>query len=97
MNKLVIIGLLCVLAVFSCKKEEPKPPVVKTRVLRISSMQINDQVWSDNAVIYNVSVDIKPVIKITFNDTIDVGKFVASKISFSGEIGQNLPFPKELM
>ena len=86
MNKIVVIGFLCVLAMFSCKKEEPKPPVVKTRVLRIISVQINDQTWADNSVIYNVSVVGKPVIKITFNDTIDVSKFVASKASFSGEI-----------
>lgn len=94
MNKLVIIGLLCVLAVFSCKKDEPQPPVVKTRVLRISSVQINDQTWPDNSVINNVRVDIKPVIKITFNDTIDVSKFAPSKVSFSGEIGQNFTVSK---
>lgn len=89
MNKLVNIGLLCVLAVFSCKKDEPQPPDVKTRILRISSVQINGQTWSDNSVINNVRADIKPVIKIIFNDMIDVSKFVSSKVSFSGEIGQN--------
>ncbi len=94
MNKIVVIGFLCVLAMFSCKKEEPKPPVVKTRVLRIISVQINDQTWADNSVIYNVSVVGKPVIKITFNDTIDVSKFVASKASFSGDIGQNFTVSK---
>ena len=94
MNKLVIIGLLCVLAVFSCKKDEPQPPVVKTRVLRISSVQINDQAWPDNSVINHVRVDIKPVIKIIFNDTIEVSKFVSSKVSFSGEIGQNFTVSK---
>ena len=89
MNKAVIIGLLCVIAVFSCKKDEPQPPDVKTRVLRISSVQINDQTLPDNSVINNVSVNIKPVIKITFNDTIDVSKFNSSRVTLSGEIGQN--------
>jgi len=45
-------------------------------------------------VLYNVSLATKPVVKIVFDDSINVSKFISSKVTFSGEIGSNFTAAK---
>jgi len=72
----------------SCKGgDPPKPPEVV--VLSIESVQVNEQAWLNNSMLYNVSIAQKPIIKITFNNPIDISKFNSSLISFSAVIGTN--------
>lgn len=89
MKKVIILLSFGLIILASCKVEEPvvKNPII--RGLRISVAYINEYIWPDNSMLYNVSVATKPVVKIVFDDSINITKFAPSKFTFSGELGNN--------
>lgn len=94
MKKVILILSFGLLVLSTCKVDEPTTKNPAIRILRISSVQINNFVLLNNAEVYNVSLAMKPVVKIIFNDSIDVTKFSASKVVISGEIGSNFTASK---
>ncbi|MDR3652907.1 MAG: glucoamylase family protein [Paludibacter sp.] len=89
MKKIIIFLFLGLLVWTSCKVEEPTPKNPVLRTLRIQSVQINDYNWVSNTELYNISLATKPIVKIVFDDSINVSKFLTSKVTFSGDIGAN--------
>jgi len=94
MKKIILFLSLALLVLTACKADEPASKNPVTRTLRISSVQLNNLVWANNSTLYNVSIASKPVLKIIFNDSINVAKFSPTKVSFSGGIGQNFTAAK---
>lgn len=78
----------------ACKGNDPILQNGPTRILQISTVQINNSVLTANSVVYNISVAVKPVLKIVFNDTIDITKFISSQVTFNGDIGTNFTATK---
>jgi len=89
MKKVILYLSFGLFILASCKVDEPIVKNPTTRSIRISSAYINEYIWVDNSVLYNVSLATKPVVKIVFDDSINVSKFISSKVTFSSEIGSN--------
>jgi len=88
--KKIIFFLSFGLFIFTaCKGDEPTSQNTSTRILEINSVQINNSVMIANSVVYSISLAVKPVIKIVFNDTIDITKFISSRVTINGDIGTN--------
>ena len=94
MKKVILFLSFGLFILASCKVDEPIVKNPTTRSIRISSAYINEYIWADNSVLYNVSLATKPVVKIVFDDSINVSKFISSKVTFSGEIGSNFTAAK---
>lgn len=94
MKKVILFLSFGLFILASCKVDEPIVKNPTTRGIRISSVYINEYIWVDNSVLYNVSLATKPVVKIVFDDSINVSKFISSKVTFSGEIGSNFTAAK---
>ncbi len=94
LEKVIFFLFFGLIILSSCKVDEPIVKNPTTRSIRISAAYINEYMWADNSVIYNVSLATKPVVKIVFDDSIDVSKLISSKVSFSGEIGNNFTAAK---
>jgi len=94
MKKVILFLSFGLFSLASCKVDEPIVKNPTTRSIRISSAYINEYIWADNSVLYNVSLATKPVVKIVFDDSINVSKFISSKVTFSGEIGSNFTAAK---
>jgi len=94
MKKVILFLSFGLFILASCKVDEPIVKNPTTRSIRISSAYINEYIWADNSVLYNVSLATKPVVKIVFDDSINVSKFISSKVTFSGEIGNNFTVAK---
>ena len=94
MKKVILFLSFGLFILASCKVDEPivKNPTIRS--IRISSAYINEYIWADNSVLYNVSLATKPVVKIVFDDSITISKFISSKVTFSGEIGSNFTAAK---
>jgi len=94
MNQKFFLLFACLFILTACKVDEPIVKNPTTRSIRISSAYINEYIWADNSVLYNVSLATKPVVKIVFDDSITISKFISSKVTFSGEIGSNFTAAK---
>jgi hypothetical protein len=94
MKKVILFLSLGLLILTACKVDEPIPKVPVIPTLRITAVQLNNYIWTNNAVLYNVSLATKPVVKIVFDDSINVTKFSPSKVTFSSEIGSNFTATK---
>jgi len=94
MKKVILFLSFGLFILASCKVDEPIVKNPTTRSIRISSAYINEYIWADNSVLYNVSLATKPVVKIVFDDSITISKFISSKVTFSGEIGSNFTAAK---
>lgn len=94
MKKVILFLAFSLLVFTTCKVNEPTIKNPSIRILRISSVEINNSVLLNNAEVYSISIAIKPVVKIIFNDSIDITKFLSSKVVISGEIGSNFTVSK---
>jgi hypothetical protein len=94
MKKVILFLSFGLFILASCKVDESIVKNPTTRSIRISSAYINEYIWADNSVLYNISLATKPVVKIVFDDSINVSKFISSKVTFSGEIGSNFTAAK---
>ena len=89
MKKVIIFLSICLLLFTACKTDEPGTAATASRTLQITSVQINNLLLTNNSEVYGVSLATAPVVKIVFNDSVNLSKFVPSKVTFSGEIGTN--------
>lgn len=94
MKKVILFLSFGLFILASCKVDEPIVKNPTTRSIRISAAYLNEYIWADNSVLYNVSLATKPVVKIVFDDSINVSKLISSKVTFSGEIGNNFTAAK---
>jgi len=89
MHKLICLIIINILFLTACKVEGPAPIIPKASVLRIINVQINYQDWVNNTVVKGISATVRPTVIIKFNDSIDVGKFIYSKVAFNNDIEGN--------
>ncbi len=85
----LLLNLFFTLLLVSCGGKTPDVEPPKPSVLNITGVTINNQILLNNSTMFDVSAVQKPVIKISFDEKIDVSKLNASLISFSGELGAN--------
>ena len=89
MKKVIILLFVSLLLFSACKTDDPGTVTPATRTLQITSVQINNLLLTNNSEVYGVSLATAPVVKIVFNDSVNLSKFVPSKVTFSGKIGTN--------
>jgi len=89
LKKLLLLIWFSVLLLASCKVDEPSVQSPEVRILKISSVQINRILLSENTPLYNVNPRTAPVVSITFDDSIDVSKFLKQKVSLGNSTGSD--------
>lgn len=94
MKKFIFLLPFGLLFFTACKGDESVSKNTPTHTLQITAVQLNNYSWTENSVLYDISTTAKPEVKIVFNDSIDVTKFVPSKVTFSDEIGNNFTATK---
>lgn len=93
MRKHTVILFIALVLLASCQSNDPTP-TPSTRVLRISSVKINNMSWTNGATVYNIGFGKNPVVQITFNDSINLNQFSYSKMTFSAELDSNYTISK---
>jgi len=89
MKKTIILLSVNLLLFSACKTDDPGTVTPATRTLQITSVQLNNAILTNNSELYGVSFSKVPIVKIIFNDSINLNKFISSAVTFSGEIGTN--------
>jgi hypothetical protein len=89
MKKVIILLSIGLLLFTACKTDDPGIVTPPNRKLQIISVQLNNAVLTNNSELYGVSFSKTPIVKIVFNDSINLNKFISSTVTFSGEIGTN--------